>query len=398
MTIYSHSRLSVFEQCSLKFKYKYIDKIETEIEQTIEAFLGSHVHKALEKLYKDLKFQKTNTLEELLAYFNSEWKKNWNKEIIIVRKDYTEENYRKMGEQFLSDYYNKYHPFNHTKTIDLEKKIAIKLDAHGNYLMQGYIDRLASPKEGVYEIHDYKTNASLPIQEYLEEDRQLALYSVAIKQMYQDAKEVKLIWHFLAPNKEIVIVKTEEQLDKLKRDTIELIKKIESEKEFKPKVSSLCEWCQFRSICPEWSHLYKLEKKPINSYLGDDGVQLVNKYAELYNQKQHMEAEMDVLKDSIVNFAKENKITTIFGSEHKTKIYTYQNLKFPSADDPKREVMEKLIDQFGISKQISRIDLIKLSNTIKSGQLPEEISKELEKFYTKEETNIVKISKMEKRD
>ena len=50
MTIYSHSRLSTFEQCALKFKFKYLDKVETDIEQTVEAFLGDFVHRALEKI------------------------------------------------------------------------------------------------------------------------------------------------------------------------------------------------------------------------------------------------------------------------------------------------------------------------------------------------------------
>ena len=34
--IYSHSRLSAFEQCPLKFRFRYIDHLKPEIEQTIE--------------------------------------------------------------------------------------------------------------------------------------------------------------------------------------------------------------------------------------------------------------------------------------------------------------------------------------------------------------------------
>ena len=48
--IYSHSRLSTFEQCPYKFKLKYIDNIESEIPQTVEAFLGSRVHETLESI------------------------------------------------------------------------------------------------------------------------------------------------------------------------------------------------------------------------------------------------------------------------------------------------------------------------------------------------------------
>lgn len=50
MPIYSHSRLSTFEQCPNKYKLHYIDKVETEAEQSIEAFLGSRAHETLEKL------------------------------------------------------------------------------------------------------------------------------------------------------------------------------------------------------------------------------------------------------------------------------------------------------------------------------------------------------------
>lgn len=35
MPIYSHSRLSCFEQCPQKFKLRYIDKVKTEIEESI---------------------------------------------------------------------------------------------------------------------------------------------------------------------------------------------------------------------------------------------------------------------------------------------------------------------------------------------------------------------------
>lgn len=174
MTLYSHSRLSCFEQCPLKFKFAYIDKLETEIEETVEAFLGSRVHETLEKHYKDLKFQKLNFLKELLEFFNSEWKKNWNDAIVIVRDEYDEENYRKMGEKFITDYYERYKPFNHTRTIALETERTI--DLNDKYHIHIRIDRLAMSSDTTYEIHDYKTSNNLPTQEKLDNDRHLRLW------------------------------------------------------------------------------------------------------------------------------------------------------------------------------------------------------------------------------
>jgi putative RecB family exonuclease len=104
MTVYSHSRLSCFEQCPYRYKLNYIDKVETEIEESVEAFLGLRVHEALEKLYRDLQYQKKNSLDDILAFLNDEWEKNWDDSIVIVKKDYNQENYKKMADKFIADY------------------------------------------------------------------------------------------------------------------------------------------------------------------------------------------------------------------------------------------------------------------------------------------------------
>jgi RecB family exonuclease len=52
MRIHSHSSLGSFENCPRQYWYKYIGKPPVERVDTIEAFLGTSVHKALEKLYR----------------------------------------------------------------------------------------------------------------------------------------------------------------------------------------------------------------------------------------------------------------------------------------------------------------------------------------------------------
>lgn len=56
MAIYSHSKLETFENCPLRYKFAYIDRIKRE-EEGIEAFLGSRFHEVMEKLYKDLNYK-----------------------------------------------------------------------------------------------------------------------------------------------------------------------------------------------------------------------------------------------------------------------------------------------------------------------------------------------------
>jgi len=67
MPAYSHSQLSTYETCPHQYRLAYIEKIKTETEG-IEAFMGSRVHDTLEKLYRDLKVTRLNTLEELLSF------------------------------------------------------------------------------------------------------------------------------------------------------------------------------------------------------------------------------------------------------------------------------------------------------------------------------------------
>ena len=251
MVIYSHSRLSTFEQCQLKFKFRYIDNLEPDIKQSIEGFLGNRVHDTLEMIYKEVKNGKELELDEVIHFYIERWNKEFSDEIKIVNESCDSEHYFNLGIKFLIDYFLAHSPFK-DNTIATEQKITIILDDKGKYQVQGYIDRLVHNKEtNIFEIHDYKTSSFLKSQEDLDNDRQLALYSLGVKKMFKEVKDVQLIWHFLAFNKKMTSKRSDEQLEELKNNIIGLIDQIESTKEFTPTTSTLCKWCEFRSYCPE---------------------------------------------------------------------------------------------------------------------------------------------------
>lgn len=123
MTIYSHSRLSCYEQCPQKYKFQYIDKIKIEAKENIELFLGRRVHKTLKKLYQDLMYQKEDTLGYLLGFLRDEWATNWNNSITIVKEEHDPDDYLEMTEKCITGYYNQYKPFNQGRTMGLEERI-----------------------------------------------------------------------------------------------------------------------------------------------------------------------------------------------------------------------------------------------------------------------------------
>ena len=248
--IYSHSKIETFEKCPLKFKFRYIDKLIPEIEKSIESHLGHSVHKTLEWLYIQVKNNKVPTLDETIKYFAEEWEQNYSSEMVIVKKGSIPEDYFNKGVEFIVNYYKKHKPFD-DNTLEVEKRITIELDENGEYKFQGFIDRLSyNTKTNEYEIHDYKTANNIPNQEKIDNDRQLALYSIAIKNLFGKDKEICLVWHYLAHGIKIHSKRTNQQLEKLKEEIIELIKKIESEKQFLPNKTKLCDWCEYRKNCP----------------------------------------------------------------------------------------------------------------------------------------------------
>ncbi len=384
MVLYSHSRISTFQQCPYRFKLKYIDKVKPEVEQTVEAFMGTIVHDTLEKLYKDAGFHKLPSKQELLMYYNALWAKNWSKAIAVVRKDYSPENYRMMGEKYVADYYGRHYPFDQAKTVGLEQRILIDLDGDGRYKLQGYIDRLAYLGDGSYEIHDYKTSSRLPLREYLKEDRQLALYALAVLKNYPNAKDAKLVWHFLKFDEDIVLKKTEEELEELRKSVISDIREIESAREYPTKTSTLCDWCEFRPVCPEWAHVVRTESMSLKDFVKDDGVALVNSYAELTEKKKEIEERMDEIKARLIAFARDSGVTTVAGSGQSARIWSAEKYRFPGKDEPGRADLESFIEKAGLWKDVSSLDTFALSRMLDKPPWPKEIADAVASFGRKE--------------
>jgi RecB family exonuclease len=249
MAIYSYSRLDTFEKCKLKFKYRYIDKIIPEIPKNIEAHLGTIIHETLEWIYRQAMEGIVPSIDDSIIFYSEKWTEQYLPETLIVNKYMSEKDYFDKGMRFLIDYYFKHQPFN-DNTIATEKKIEIILDEKGDKKILGYIDRLVDNLEtNEIEIHDYKTANTLPTREELEKNRQLALYSIAVKEELGKEKNVCLIWHYLAHNQKISIRKTEKDLEDLRKEVIALIDKIEQTTHFPPNPSRLCDWCEYKDMC-----------------------------------------------------------------------------------------------------------------------------------------------------
>lgn len=335
---YSFSRIECFARCRLQYKFRYIDGLRTEVE-TIEAFMGKQVHETLKDLYNFVKNRVIKPKEWFLSRYEELWKKNFHSSIKIVKNEFSSQNYFEKGRQCLIDYYHHYHPFDQTKIIKNEEPVYFILSqGEEKIAFSGILDRLDwNDKEQRFEIHDYKTSASLMSQEEADKDLQLALYLLALSEKWPEARNARLFWHFLLFNKEIVSSRSEEQLKDLQIATIKKIKEIEACQKFLPSKSALCDWCDYQDICPLWKHPLKVKRLEPNQYLKDPGVQLVSKYAELEEEKKELkkkifdiEGEQEKIAEAAIRLADKEGLLLIDGPDHQLTVTIKEELAAPT--------------------------------------------------------------------
>jgi len=398
---YSHSQLSTYETCPYQYKLAYIDKIEVETEG-VEAFMGSRVHDALEKIYQDLKVTKLNTLEEVLIFYDQDWERNWNEMVRIVRKDYTAEDYRRLGAKCITDYYKRYYPFDQGKTLGLEEYITFPLEEEKDYWIRGYIDRVTLLDSSILEIHDYKTSNRLPTQEDVNSDRQLAFYQMGVSEKWQGVQEVRLIWHYLTFDTEIRSSRSPDELHRLRQMTLELIRRIETDRHFFPKEGPLCHWCDYQGFCPKRRHLIATGSLPPNEYLNEEGVMLINRYVEMKERKRIFNEEIDVelakMEEALFAYARKEEIDAIYGSDHVAKIRMEMKEKYPLKGDPSRKTLDEMIKKAGKWMEVSDLNPWMLARIISRGGWPPSLVSKVKEFSTLEESRSIAVSKLKERE
>lgn len=404
MTRYSHSRLSTFKTCPLKYKYAYIDKIERPT-QGVEAFMGSRVHDVLEKLYTDIKICKINDLDELLELYRKNWDKLWHKDVVIAKKEYSADNYKDLGVECITRFYNRYQPFDQAIVLGTEMNINFSLAEDESKHFRGIIDRLDQKSDGVYEIHDYKTSASLPLQSYLDSDDQLAVYHMALKEKFNDVKSVDLVWHYLAFDKEFRSSRTDEQLDDLRKRLIETINEIELSTEFLPKESALCEWCEYPDLCPKRKHYVKVNALLPEEFNEEKGVALVNKFVLLEAKKKEVkefldrvDAEIEGVKKALVDYSLQEGMDVIKGNNKKARVKTDEKLAFPLKNDPRRPRLDKVIKDAGKWEEASDLNPWLLAKLVKDKKWDAELINEVRKFATSSQAVSVYLSNLSPRE
>jgi putative RecB family exonuclease len=379
MTIYSHSRVSTFENCPYQYKLHYIDKVEVETPTTIEPFMGDIVHQSLEDLYKRKKFKQRISKETLIKFYRDLWDKEYSEDIRIVKEGLDAKNYKKMGEKFLSDYYDRMKPFEQITILGLETQDRMTLPDGNQWHVR--IDKLGCDDKGNYYVCDYKTNSRMKDQEETDSDRQIAMYSIWVKDKFKDAKSVKLIWHMLAFNKDAVSERTEKQLKELQEEVINLIKEIETatkDNNFPRKQSALCDYCVYKEICPSFKHEVELEKiEDVKEFKENEGVKLVDEFSEIKNKLQELTKRQVEFGGSLIDYAKQFGVDIVYGSNMKASVKEIEKIIMPEDEKEKTKFIQLLKDK-GLWEEFSMICYPKINSKVLKGEMDKEIRNKIE--------------------
>lgn len=390
MSYYSISRIQMYNSCPRKYKYRYLDRIiPPKGEVHLNALVGTCVHKTLENIYRDtMNTNKWPTFPEIEQLYEQIWQIQNHENIVIVLLSQDPEEYKQEGLTILKDYYEK--ELTETlkdKTIAVEKPFFVVL---GEYRLKAIIDRIDYRQGDTFIIHDYKTSTHFPQKRNLEVDLQLPLYQIAVEETYPEVKEILLTWHFLRFNKSVTLAKSECDMEKIKLEIEDNIRRIELDRDFLPLETPLCDYCPYQDICPAHRHSDILES--MENQTEDDGYQTVQKLEDIsYQIKKHnfeikkLEEEKKEWEGIAQKYASENDCSTLVGENHTLTIEKKNELAFPDSKDPARIPLESFLKEKQLWERVSNLYAPKIKNLVVDSSLEKEIRDELMGYsYVKE--------------
>ncbi len=303
----SYSALDTFLSCPLKYKFREIDKIKTP--QSPALVFGSLIHKTLKFIHSDDGVFPDR--EEAINFFSENWnpKAFKEEEIPTLFED---------GINIISSYLKeleKTEKKDRGSVIALEKRFILPI---GSHTITGAIDRIDKTENG-FEIIDYKTNRKIATENEVKNNLQLSIYLRAFTKEWpsffpdaNDLGKVKLSLYFVRHNLKVSVGKTPKEMELMEQEILKTISEIEKSKEensFEPRMSALCDWCDYQKNCPLFSHKYKSLEDPQKEFLVKEAsLRLI----ELKEKKSELEKEMKGLSEKLNHYLEEEKLGQFF--------------------------------------------------------------------------------------
>jgi len=234
----SASRLKRFAQCPKSFELHYV-KGEPSAFNPATTF-GSVLHAALERVYRlivELKLIGRFPEEQLIAFFEEEWKKASLFDFASFQE----------GVKILRDYACEHALVDYTTVLGIEQEFRIEVEG---FEVRGFIDRVDRIDDETVLITDYKSNRAIFTRDEVDQDLQLSIYAMAARVLWPWAKKVRLSFYLLRHGFRMETARSDEDLAAARRYVAMLGRASEQASEYEARLNENCNWCDHRMQCP----------------------------------------------------------------------------------------------------------------------------------------------------
>lgn len=235
----SFSRVDSYRNCPLKFRFAYLDRIPTR--PTPHLSFGSSIHGALERFY-DQKLPECPSEDELLQFLYEAWDdagfedRDRDEQLAFYR--HAQDVLRRFHQRVAASY---------RLPASTEAWFELPFD---NAVVVGSIDRIDVDEDGNFHLIDYKTSRKVTDRKYVIESLQLGIYALACEHLYGKLPTTVAL-DFVVPGVQVTVGIEEIDLERVDDIVLATADAILDER-FAPTPNRLCDWCDYKSICPAW--------------------------------------------------------------------------------------------------------------------------------------------------
>ena len=237
----SFTRVDTFEHCPRRFRYQYVDGLPQAPAPQLS--FGSSIHAVLEWIY-DRKHPVLPSLEETLQALFEVWDSKGYAEVERDEQLRAYEHARRV--------ITAYHARIAADGLRLPAATEawFELPVGPDIVVVGAIDRVDVDDDGALHVIDYKTNRKARPRAQVRGSLQLAIYALATAELYGTLPS-SVALDFVVPGVRVTVPVEELDLGAVPGRLAAVAARIRAGEDT-PTPHRLCDWCDFRAICPAW--------------------------------------------------------------------------------------------------------------------------------------------------
>ncbi len=236
----SFSRIDSYRNCPRKFRYAYVDRLPGVPGPHLS--FGTSIHGALEAFY-DRKLPSCPTVEELLGFLYDAWDASGFRD--LPRSEQLD--FYRHAQQVLRRYHQRVAG---SYRLPASTEAWFELPIAHEAVVVGSIDRVDLDDDGRFHIIDYKTNRKVQARARVARSLQLAIYALACRNLF-GALPASVSLDFVVPGVMITVPIGDIDLDGARQTILDTAAAVRAAS-FDPTPNRLCDWCDYRDICPAW--------------------------------------------------------------------------------------------------------------------------------------------------